>query len=93
MTEQQKKPPRAEAYVLVIKIENKPYYVMDLQGSLSRNVTDSMLFFDEISAESYAGPIEWLIEKNTKMIATVRVVKFRLLSIIPKTLIECVSCP
>ena len=66
---------------------------MDLQGSLSRNVTDSMLFFDEISAESYAGPIEWLIEKNTKMRATVRVVKCRLLSIIPKTLIECVSCP
>ena len=79
--------------MLVIKIENKPYYVMDLQGSLSRNVTDSMLFFDEISAESYAGPIEWRIEKNTKMIVTVRGVKFRLSSIIPKTLIECVSCP
>ena len=93
MTEQQKKPPRAEAYVLVMKIGDKNYYVMDLQGSLSRNVVDSMLFFDEISAESYAGPIEWFIEKNTKMVATVRVMKFPLFSIIPKTLIECIACP
>ena len=84
-------------HVLQITIGDMPnqqkYYLMDLKGSLSRNVVDSMLFFDEVTASSYAGPLEGLVEKKTGAIATVSTVKLTSSGIIPKTVIECISCP
>lgn len=58
-------------YVLQVKINGQKYCVTDLNGSLSRNVMDSMLFINELSATSYAGPIEHLIEERRKMIVTI----------------------
>ena len=84
-------------HVLQITIGDMPnqqkYYLMDLKGSLSRNVVDSMLFFDEVTASSYAGTLEGLVEKKTGAIATVSTVKLTSSGIIPKTVIECISCP
>lgn len=81
-------------YVLVMTINHdKKYYVTDLNGSLSRNPVDSMLFWDEITAEAYAGPIENLVEKKTETIATVSVRKIPLSGVIPLTVFESVSCP
>lgn len=61
-------------YVLSIDLNKQKYYVMDLKGSLSRSISDSMLFLYESIAESYAGPIEHLVEEKTKEIATIRVI-------------------
>lgn len=80
-------------YILQVEMIQKKYSVIDLQGSLSRNIMDSMLFFNEFSAESYAGPIEHLIEEKIQTVATVNVVKMPLSSVIPKTTLECVPCP
>lgn len=62
-------------YVLQVDMNKQKYYITDLSGSLSRNIMDSMLFFNEFSAESYAGTVEHLIEEVTGLIATVRVLK------------------
>lgn len=80
-------------YVLQVKINNQKYCVTDLNGSLSHNVMDSMLFLDEFSATSYAGPIEHLIEEKIKMIATIYVVRLPSSGVIPKTMFECIPCP
>lgn len=80
-------------YVLQVKINRKKYYVTDLSGSLSRNPVDCMLFFDEFSAGSYAGPIEHLIEEKVNTIATISVVKLPVSGVVPKTVFECISCP
>lgn len=82
-----------EIYVLQVGIGKQKYYVTDLSGSLSRNVMDSMLFFDEISATSYSGPIEHLVEEKTGVIATISVVSPPLSGVVPKTVFECISCP
>lgn len=80
-------------YVLQARLNVKKYYVTDLQGSLSRNLQDSMLFCNEFVAETYAGPIECLLEKQTGFIATIHILKVASSSIIPRTVIECVSSP
>lgn len=56
-----KKEKSGTVYVLSIDLNKQKYYVMDLKGSLSRSIYDSMLFLYESIAESYAGPIEHLI--------------------------------
>ena len=57
-----KKEKSGTVYVLSIDLNKQKYYVMDLEGSLSRSISDSMLFLYESIAESYAGPIEHLVE-------------------------------
>lgn len=79
--------------VLSIDLNKQKYYVMDLEGSLSRSISDSMLFLYESTAESYAGPIEHLVEEKTKEIATIRVIKLPLSRVIPGTIFKCVPCP
>ncbi len=69
-----KKEKSGTVYVLSIDLNKQKYYVMDLEGSLSRSISDSMLFLYESIAESYAGPIEHLVEEKTKEIATIRVI-------------------
>ena len=74
-------------YVLQVKINRKKYYVTDLSGSLSRNPVDCMLFFDEFSAGSYAGPDNqrcqvtgiWRCSENS---VRVYIVPLRLLSML-----------
>lgn len=65
-------------------MNKQKYYITDLSGSLSRNIMDSMLFFNEFSAESYAGTVEHLIEEVTGLIATVRVLSRRYLALFRK---------
>lgn len=79
--------------VLSIDLNKQKYYVMDLEGSLSRSISDSMLFLYESIAQSYAGPIERLVEEKTKEIATIRVIKLPLSRVIPGTIFKCVPCP
>lgn len=68
--------------VYVIKVSTQMgqnnYYAIDLKGSLSRNVQDSMLFCSEIVAESYAGTIEHILEEHMGA------------GLIPTTHVECV---
>lgn len=80
-----KKEKSGTVYVLSIDLNKQKYYVMDLEGSLSRSISDSMLFLYESIAESYAGPIEHLIEEKTGEIATIRVIKLPLSRVIPGT--------
>lgn len=80
-------------YVLEVNINEKKYYVTDLNGNLSRNVMDSMLFWDEASAASYAGPVESLIEERANRIATIKALRVPLSGVIPKTPFECIPCP
>lgn len=82
-----------KVYLLSIEFRTQKYYVIDLNGSLSRNISDSMLFFDERRAESYAGTIESHIESIIGEPATVRIMRRPLSSVIPNTLLECISCP
>ena len=77
-------------YILQIKLDTKKYYVTDLQGSMSRSIQDSMLFINELVAESYAGPIEHLVETKTGSTATVQVEEVPLQGIIPRTPVECI---
>ncbi len=76
---------KGTVYVLSISLNKQKYYVMDLEGSLSRSISDSMLFLYESIAESYAGPIEHLIEEKTREIATIRIIKLPLSRVIPGT--------
>lgn len=85
-------------YVLKIsmKMGDKNYYVADLQGSLSRNVQDSMLFCNEIVADSYAGIIEkqWEAQMTTEVAnPTIQVERVKSSSIIPRTVFESIPCP
>ena len=80
-------------FILFVVVENKKYYVTDLSGSLSRSIQDSMLFLNEFAAETYAGPIENLIERKTKKCATIGVLHISVTGIIPKTAVECVPSP
>lgn len=88
-----KKEKSGTVYVLSIDLNKQKYYVMDLKGSLSRSISDSMLFLYESIAESYAGPIEHLIEEKTEEIATIRVIKLPLSRVIPGTIFKCIPCP
>jgi len=88
-----KKEKSGTVYVLSINLNKQKYYVIDLKGSLSRSIADSMLFLYESTAESYAGPIEHLVEEKTKEIATIRVIKLPLSRVIPGTIFKCVPCP
>jgi len=76
---------KGTVYVLSISLNKQKYYVIDLEGSLSRSISDSMLFLYESIAESYAGPIEHLVEEKTEEIATIRVIKLPLSHVIPGT--------
>lgn len=71
------------------------YYAIDLKGSLSRNVQDSMLFCSETAAESYAGPIEHILEEHmgADLAPTTHVECVKSTSIIPRTVIESIPCP
>lgn len=80
-----KKEKSGTVYVLSIDLNKQKYYVMDLKGSLSRSISDSMLFLYESIAESYAGPVEHLVEEKTEEIATIRVIKLPLSRVIPGT--------
>ena len=87
-------------YVYILKIAMKMgennYYVADLKGSLSRNVQDSMLFCNEIVADSYAGIIEkqWEEQMTTEVAnPTIHVERIQSSSIIPRTTIESIPCP
>ena len=85
-------------YVLRVALQmgKNIYYVVDLKGSLSRNIQDSMLFCSEIVAESYAGKIEHLLEEQlTTDVATPTVSIERVTStgIVPRTVFEGVPCP
>lgn len=102
MNEIKKEPRGAEAlddeksrivYGLQCNINGEIYFVIDLNGSLSRNVMDSMLFWDELSATSFAGPIEHLIEGKVDAPSTIRVVELPLSGVIPKTPLECIPSP
>ena len=42
---------KGTVYVLSISLNKQKYYVMDLKGSLSRSISDSMLFLYESIAE------------------------------------------
>lgn len=80
-------------FVLMAIISQKKYYVTDLQGSLSRSVQDSMIFFNNIVAESYVGPIEFLLEESTGRIVNVKIMSIALSGVIPRTAIECIPSP
>lgn len=58
-----KKEKSGTVYVLSIDLNKQKYYVMDLEGSLSRSISDSMLFL-----------YESIIEEKTEEIATIRVI-------------------
>lgn len=98
MRDEKEKGPRGEApngnaYILQVSIGNKVYCLVDLQCSLSSNIQDSMVFLNNLAAESYAGAVEHLIETQTGMIATTHVTRISLSGIIPKTAIECIPSP
>ena len=80
-------------YVLQANINGEKYCVTDLRGSLSRNIMDSMLFWDEVSAASYAGPVESLIEERANRIATIKALRVPRSGVIPKTPFECIPSP
>lgn len=83
-------------YVLKVSLQmgQNNYYAIDLKGSLSRNVQDSMLFCSEILAESYAGKVERILEKHMYPAKpTTHVEPVKPSGIIPRTVIECIPCP
>lgn len=93
---QGKEGPRSVYLIRVsTQIGRNNYYAIDLKGSLSRNVQDSMLFCSETAAESYAGPIEHILEEHmgADLAPTTHVECVKSTSIIPRTVIESIPCP
>lgn len=71
-------------YIITIKIKNyenrfkensKKMYLIDLQGSMSKSIEDSVLFSNIRKAERIAGKIECLIEEGSNLICTCNVEK------------------
>lgn len=66
-------------YIITIKIKNydnrfkensKKMYLIDLQGSMSKSIEDSILFSNINKAEKIAGTIEKSIEEDSNLICT-----------------------
>lgn len=66
-------------YIITIKIKNyenrfkensKKMYLIDLQGSMSKSIEDSILFSNIRKAERIAGTIEKSIEEDSNLICT-----------------------
>lgn len=71
-------------YIITIKIKNyenrfkensKKMYLIDLQGSMSKSIEDSVLFSNIRKAERIAGKIERLIEEGSNLICACNVEK------------------
>lgn len=71
-------------YIITIKIKNyenrfkensKKMYLIDLQGSMSKSIEDSILFSNIRKAERIAGKIESLIEEGSNLICACNVEK------------------
>lgn len=71
-------------YIITIKIKNyenrfkensKKMYLIDLQGSMSKSIEDSILFSNIRKAERIAGKIERLIEECSNLICACNVEK------------------
>lgn len=66
-------------YIITIKIKkydnrfgenSKKMYLIDLQGSMSKSIEDSILFSNINKAEKIAGTIEKSIEEDSNLICT-----------------------
>lgn len=71
-------------YIITIKIKNydnrfkensKKMYLIDLQGSMSKSIEDSILFSNIRKTERIAGKIESLIEEGSNLICACNVEK------------------
>lgn len=54
-------------FVLTVKIHKDFYYVVDLHGSLSKSIADSMIFINKENALTYAGDLEAKLEEKFMM--------------------------
>lgn len=74
-------------YIITIKIKNyenrfkensKKMYLIDLQGSMSKSIEDSVLFSNINKAEKVAGTIEKSIEDDSNLICTCNIEKIEI---------------
>ena len=53
-----------EVFIVQVKISCQIYYLVDFQFTVSKNIQDSMLFFNETNAERAAAMFERFLEES-----------------------------
>lgn len=80
-----------DIYILTTIFDDKKYYVIDLNGNLSRSIKDSMIFSNGDDAEQYVPFIERALIVALGVNQIVSVEKVNLLSIISETFFESIA--
>lgn len=80
-----------DIYILTTIFDDKKYYVIDLNGNLSRSIKDSMIFSNGDDAEQYAPFIERELIVALGVNQIVSAEKVNLLSIISETFFESIA--
>lgn len=79
-------------YLLTTYFNDKKYYVIDLDGNLSRSIKDSLIFLSKDSAEQYIPAIERELEYAFGIPHVINAEQTNLMSIVSDTLFERISC-
>lgn len=80
-----------DIYILTTIFDDKKYYVIDLNGNLSRSIKDSMIFSNGDDAEQYVPFIERELIVALGVNQIVIAEKVNLLSIISETFFESIA--
>lgn len=80
-----------DIYILTTIFDDKKYYVIDLNGNLSRSIKDSMIFSNGDDAEQYVPFIERELIVALGVNQIVSAEKVNLLSIISETFFESIA--
>jgi hypothetical protein len=79
--------------LLSTQFDNKKYYVIDLNGNLSRSIKDGLIFLSRDDADMYIPGIESKLKIVLDGAANlVNAESINLMSIISDTLFERISC-